>query len=553
MGRGDPQRQRQVRAQLGQLGQLGPVQRGGPSVEDTGEQGHRLVGGQRGERHPAGPVHRGQAAQVVAAGDQHRTAGIARQQRPDLVRRGRVVQHQQQPPAGQQRAEHGALLVGVQRDLLGGHAQRAQEPGQHVHRGRCRAGRVAAQVHVELPVREPVAQQVGHVHGERGLANARWPGQGDDRHGRARLARRHQLGDPLDQVGAADEVGDVGGQLGGHLGAGLAHADRLGRRRPGQVRVAEQDRLVQRAQLGAGRRAQLLVQQPVDLPERVQRLGLAAGPVQRQHQLAPEPLAQRVLAGQRAQLAHQERVPAHHQLHVDALFEHAQPLLGQPRHLLAVQQLAGHVGQGGAAPQVQRLGVGGGGLHQVAGGPRPLGARGQVGEQEHVDALGGHLDLVAVGDRADDRRVAQGLPQPHHVGLQGAPGPGRRRALPQPLDQFVHAHGPVGAQQQRGEQHPVLAGAHRGGPLPDPHLQRPEKPELRTRTHARPLASSSPCRTPPPWVLGPRRRPRPGAKGRVHPIRAQSASVTAASAIRQRAEAIWKSPERGGRTRTTRV
>ena len=38
--------------------------------------------------------------------------------------------------------------------------------------------------------------------------------------------------------------------------------------------------------------------------ERVQRLGLPSGLVQREHQLLPEPLAKRVLADQNLELAH---------------------------------------------------------------------------------------------------------------------------------------------------------------------------------------------------------------------------------------------------------
>ena len=62
---------------------------------------------------------------------------------------------------------------------------------------------------------------------------------------------------------------------------------------------------------------ELAPRRPVDL----QRLGLARRAVEREHQLAAQPLAQRVLGDQRLQLADQVRVPAGGEVGVDALLE----------------------------------------------------------------------------------------------------------------------------------------------------------------------------------------------------------------------------------------
>ena len=78
----------------------------------------------------------------------------AGQQRPHLLHGRGVVQHHQQPPARHQRPVPGRPLGLPQRDVLAGHAQRAQEPGQRLGGGHRLVRVVAAQVDVELPVGE---------------------------------------------------------------------------------------------------------------------------------------------------------------------------------------------------------------------------------------------------------------------------------------------------------------------------------------------------------------------------------------------------------------
>ena len=66
--------------------------------------------------------------------------------------------------------------------------------------------------------------------------------------------------------------------------------------------VLAQDRLVQPPQLGAGLDADLLDQRGARLTVRLQRLGLAARAIQREHALRVQPLAQRLLRQQRLEL-----------------------------------------------------------------------------------------------------------------------------------------------------------------------------------------------------------------------------------------------------------
>ncbi|MEU8724518.1 MULTISPECIES: hypothetical protein [Streptomyces] len=102
--RGYPQSERKSCAQPGQFGELPfvidrPVSRG-----DDAQQGNRLRLRQHTERESAGPVPDREAGQAAAAGDQHQAVCAPGQQRPDLADCGRVVQDDQYPTVGQQRA-----------------------------------------------------------------------------------------------------------------------------------------------------------------------------------------------------------------------------------------------------------------------------------------------------------------------------------------------------------------------------------------------------------------------------------------------------------------
>jgi len=88
-----------------------------------------------------------------------------------------------------------------------------------------------------------------------------------------------------------------------------------------------QDGCVQALQRLAGVDAQFVGQQAAGPPVGGQRVGLPAAPVPRQHQLAVQPLPQRVLAGQPLQLAGERVVPAQAQVRIDPRLHCGQPQL----------------------------------------------------------------------------------------------------------------------------------------------------------------------------------------------------------------------------------
>ena len=86
----------------------------------------------------------------------------------------------------------------------------------------------------------------------------------------------------------------------------------------------------------------------------MQRLGLAVGAVEGEHELAAEALPQRVAGDERLQLADELGVAAEREVGLDPLFERRQLQLVQARDLRLCERLVGEVGQGGAPPEGER-------------------------------------------------------------------------------------------------------------------------------------------------------------------------------------------------------
>ena len=121
--------------------------------------------------------------------------------------------------------------------------------------------------------------------------------------------------------------------------------------------------------------------------EGLQRLGLAAAAVQRDHQQPAHPLAQRVFRDQRGQRGHGLLVAAQVQQHVRALFRGRRPQLGE------ADPLGGGVGtrnpgEGGAVPFAERAVQCRDRPGQVPGCAHPAAAQQAALEDDGVDLLG---------------------------------------------------------------------------------------------------------------------------------------------------------------------
>jgi hypothetical protein len=162
-----------------------------------------------------------------------------------------------------------------------------------------------------------------------------------------------------------------------------------------QNRVVAQDRRVEVAQLAAGREPQLRVERAVQIGVDLQRLGLAAGPVEREHEQRAQTLAERVPPHQRPQFQHEVGVPPLLQIGLDPQLGRLEPQLIELADRLGHEGLVLEVGQRAAAPQPQRLPQGGGRAQRVSPIEPPAAIALEVAESEQIELLRPGQDRVA--------------------------------------------------------------------------------------------------------------------------------------------------------------
>ena len=235
-------------------------------------------------------------------------------QQPGQVGRGveqllEVVEHEQQLAA----AEHGgqAFALGraeLLRDLRG-HARGV------VERGELDEVRAVGEVR-RAPVRE--------LEREVRLADPARPGQREQPHVRV----GEQLGGGREIVLAAEQRRRRDRQGGGE------HGLHGGRGRDGRVelerRVLGEDRGLQALELRARVQAEVLDQDVAGAAVGVERVGLAAGAVEGEHQLRVQALAEGVLGGEALELAGDGGVAAEREVVLEPLLERVQARAHQP-------------------------------------------------------------------------------------------------------------------------------------------------------------------------------------------------------------------------------
>jgi hypothetical protein len=150
----------------------------------------------------------------------------------------------------------------------------------------------------------------------------------------------------------AGEVGDEdrrGRAARLYLGGVLA-----GRPASHQRRVVGEDRLLQALELRTRRKAEIGVEGAHRVAVRVERLSLPPGAVQGEHELGPQPLAQRLARYQLLELADELGSAANGQVGLEAVLDRrgAQPL--QSCDLDLREGLEGDIGQRRPAPFVER-------------------------------------------------------------------------------------------------------------------------------------------------------------------------------------------------------
>ena len=216
-------------------------------------------------------------------------------------------------------------------------------------------------------------------------------------------------------------------------------------------------------------------------PERRERVGLPVGPVERGQQPPPQPLVARVPGDQRLQLGHQLRAGAGRQVRVEAVQQHAEPPPLPPGTLDGQRPGVRELLVRRAAPQPERFGEPAGRLGGAAAGQRLPPGRGGAVEPGRVQHVRTHPQQVSrrPGDQLGGRPGRLQHPaQPRHVRPHGPLRTGRRLLAPQRVDQRRDADRAAGLRHEHRQPGTQPRPAEVEHPLPGPHLERAEHPDL---------------------------------------------------------------------------
>ena len=228
-----------------------------------------------------------------------------------------------------------------------------------------------------------------------------------------------------------------------------------------------EDLLLQLLQRGA-RFEPELVERAAGASVGVERLCLAVGAVQREHELSAEPLAGRVLRDQRFQLADQVCFATEREVGFDALFDRGEPEVLETAAFDLRERLV-ELGERTAAPERERL-------TQQARRMLRMGIA-RLGDQRFEAP---QVDRRRLGREEItrwaclQRRVRQQLAQPRHVDLHRRHRGLGRRVAPQVVDQSFAGDDTVRVVQQERKQRTLLRASERKWPLVVQDLQRSE-------------------------------------------------------------------------------
>ena len=216
-----------------------------------------------------------------------------------------------------------------------------------------------------------------------------------------------------------------------------ASGTRRGRAAGIELRVLPENGLLELLQLAARLEPELAVEIGPRLPVSLERIGLAAGAVQREHELRPQALAQRMLDHERFELRHELGMTAECEVGLDSSVP--APTSGAPP--------AGMIS--GWAKGSDAKSASGGPRHRASASPRatpapsasPAGDQGpptfeQPFEALRIELVRRQLEQVAAASRLE-HAVADHLPQLRHVDLQALDRGGWRLLTPQPVYQTV--------------------------------------------------------------------------------------------------------------------
>ena len=184
----------------------------------------------------------------------------------------------------------------------------------------------------------------------------------------------------------------------------------------------------------------------------VERLGVTSGAVERDHQLGPAALAERLPCDQRLALADHLEVPAACQFGVDdVFFDGLSERLPAP-HVTVGKAFPRYVGHRRAAPQRERRPQHRGGRFGVPARQLGATARNELFEVVHVEFARCHRQCIGPAPTDDGEPDGQQLARLRSMHVQRMLGGPRRVVAPHCLDQGVVLDPLSSSDGKRGEQ-----------------------------------------------------------------------------------------------------
>ena len=272
-----------------------------------------------------------------------------------------------------------------------------------------------------------------------------------------------------------------------HASAGARCAAFTGRRV--EQRVLAKDRLLKLAQLAAGLDPELAGQGGASGHEHLERVGLASGAVEREHQLLSHALAQRMTLRQLVELRNHVRMAAELQVGRDPVLERGGAQVLEPGDLRLRERLVPQVGERRPPPQRERARQRLPRERGVAAGER-VPARLRLG-LEALDVQLARVETELVPGRLGDQQLAAALRRParrQRPPQAGHRHPQRRGGVvdplraPELLEETVVGHHLVGVQQQQSQQRPLPRPAEGQRASPVVYLERSEDPKVHGRS-----------------------------------------------------------------------
>jgi hypothetical protein len=238
------------------------------------------------------------------------------------------------------------------------------------------------------------------------------------------------------------------------------------------------------AQLRPGFHADLSDEVTAGPLEGEQGVTLPPAAVQREHQLRPQSLPQRMLAYQALQLGGHLGVSAQRQAGLDPGLQRGQPRLFQPSGLRGTEQCVLEVRVRGAPPHSQRGAQRNRGDVGRAGGRGLAGPCHQIGELQCINVVAGgakHVPGPLPRHGAVPAVRCQHLAHPDDIYLHRFGGAERGVVPPQCLDDVPDRDHAISARQQKPQKPPLLDPPDRHLAAGRPHLKRPQHAEPHSR------------------------------------------------------------------------